>query len=73
MGIDANEGNVIFPEGNALKYLKEYFNGAKPQNPYVEDSRDIRCLSFSPDGSVLDGNVYENDITKIMQDYEPKN
>jgi len=73
MGIGANQGNVIFPEGNALKYLREYFNDSKPQNPYVEDSRDIRCLSFSPDGSVLNGNIYDTDITKIMQDYEPKN
>jgi hypothetical protein len=31
MGISVNEGNVIFPEGNALKYLKEYFD----DNPYI--------------------------------------
>ena len=25
MGISVNQGNVIFPEGNALRYLAEYF------------------------------------------------
>jgi hypothetical protein len=41
-------GNVIFPEGNALKYLAEYFVGDIHENPYVEDPRDVRCVSVSP-------------------------
>ncbi len=66
MEIRENEGNVIFPEGNALKYLAEYFTGEIPENPYAEDSRDICCVSFSPNGDVLGGNVYEHDIMKII-------
>ena len=71
MDITANEGNVIFPEGNALKYLAEYFTDTLPENPYAEDLRDVRCVSFSPNGDVLDGNVYERDIMEIIRDYLP--
>jgi hypothetical protein len=71
MGISVNEGNVIFPEGNAVKYLAEYFAGEIPENPYVEDPRDVRCVSFSPNGDVLGGNVYRNDIMEIIKDYAP--
>ena len=69
--IPVGEGNVIFPEGNALKYLAEYFTGTLPENPYVEDPRDMRCVSFSPNGDVLGGNVYERDVLKIVKDYVP--
>ena len=69
MGISENEGNVIFPEGNALKYLAEYFTDELPENPYVEDSCDMRCVSFEPNGNVLDGNVHERDIMEIIKDY----
>ena len=71
MGISVNEGNVIFPEGNALKYLAEYFTDSLPENPYVEDPRDVRCVSFEPNGNVLGGNVYRNDIMEIIKDYAP--
>ena len=71
MGISVNEGNVIFPEGNALKYLAEYFTDELPENPYVEDPRDVRCVSFSPNGDVLGGNVYRNDIMDILRSYIP--
>ena len=65
------EGNVIFPEGNALKYLSEYFTDERPENPYAEDPRDVRCISFSPNGDVLGTNVYESDIMKIIKGYIP--
>ena len=71
MNIPVGEGNVVFPEGNALKYLAEYFADIKPENPYVEDPRDVRCLSFSANGDVLDGNVYHKDILEIIKDYAP--
>ena len=71
MDITANEGNIIFPEGNALKYLAEYFTDNLPENPYVEDPRDVRCVSFSPNGNVLSGNVYRKDIMEIIRDYKP--
>ena len=71
MEISVNGGNVIFPEGNALKYLAEYFTDELPENPYVEDPSDVRCVSFSPNGDVLNGNVYERDILEILKNYAP--
>ena len=71
MDITANEGNIIFSEGNALKYLAEYFTDSLPENPYVEDPRDVRCVSFEPNGNVLDENVYRKDIMEIIKDYAP--
>ena len=71
MEIPVGEGNIIFPEGNALKYLSEYFTDELPENPYVEDTSDVRCVSFEPNGDVLGGNVYERDIMEIIRDYAP--
>ena len=69
LDIPVGDGNVIFPEGNALKYLAEYFADGAPENPYEEDPRDVRCISFSPDGGVLDGNAKEKDILEIIESY----
>ena len=71
MGISENEGNIVFPEGNARKYLAEYFTDEVPENPYVEDPRDVKCISFSANGDVLGGNVYQCDIMKLIEEYEP--
>ncbi|MBR2371187.1 MAG: radical SAM protein [Clostridia bacterium] len=71
MELSVGEGNVIFPEGNARKYLAEYFTDELPENPYVEDPHDVQCVSFSPNGDVLGGNVYERDIMEIIKDYVP--
>lgn len=71
LGIEEADGNVIFPAGNALKYFAEYFTDLAPENPYVEDPADVRCLSFDPDGTVLGGNVYQKDIMDIIKDYTP--
>ena len=71
LSIPTGEGNVIFPEGNAKKYLAEYFAEAAPKNPYEEDPRDIRTLSFSPNGDVLNGNVYRESILEILKNYAP--
>ena len=71
LAICENEGNVIFPEGNALKYLAEYFTDVLPKNPYAEDPRDVRCVSFEPNGDVLKRNVYKCDIMDILRNYIP--
>lgn len=72
MGIEENDGNVIFPAGNALKYLKEYFEpGREARNPYEEDPEDVRAVCFDPDGGVLGGNLYEQDIRDILASYVP--
>ena len=69
--LPVGDGNVIFPEGNALKYLSEYFSDTLPENPYAEDPCDVRCVSFEPNGDVLGGNVYERDIMEIIKNYTP--
>ena len=72
MGLYPNEGNVIYPEGNALKYLTEYFRDSVPANPYVDDPRRVKCLSFEPNGDVLGGNAHKTDIMELLEGYEPK-
>ena len=84
MGIQVNEGNNIFPSGNALKYLAEYFTS--PDNldlsvpcgsmPYTERPDEVYCVSVNPAGdveicSITIGNIYENDILKIIDSYDP--
>lgn len=69
--IPVGSGNVIFPEGNARKYLAEYLKEKRVENPYLEDPRDVRCLSVSENGDVLSGNVLRRDILEIVRDYAP--
>ena len=69
-GFPVGSGNVIFPEGNAKKYLAEYFTDSIPTNPYVEDPRDVRCLSVDPDGSLLGENLHEKNIWEILGNYK---
>ena len=72
LGIPTGSGNVIFPSGRALVYLREYFDAnAVEASPYEEDPRDVRSLSFLPNGDVLNGNVYRTDILEILQAYRP--
>ena len=73
LGIPVGEGNVIFPEGNARKYLAAYFTDTSPENPYVEDPCDVRCVSFSANGDVLNGNVYHQAVMEILASYTPQN
>lgn len=71
--IPVGSGNIIFPSGNALKYLGEYFDeNTEYFSPYDEDSKDIRTISFSPNGDVLDSNVYQKGILAILDEYQPK-
>ncbi len=72
IGIETNEGNVIFPSGNTLKYLNEYFDlSQETKSPYDEDPTDIHAICFGADGSILGSNIYKNDIIKILSDYVP--
>lgn len=73
MGISASDGNVIFPGGNALKYLCEYFDLSKEtKSPYREDPEDIHSICFSANGDVLNGNIYKQDICDILSAYMPR-
>jgi MoaA/NifB/PqqE/SkfB family radical SAM enzyme len=71
-GFSEGDGNVIFPEGNARKYLGEYFQTETGANPYTEHPEDIRCVSVSPNGDVLHGNLYRQSMTEILTTYSPK-
>lgn len=73
MGITSSDGNVIFPSGNALKYLSEYFDpDQEPDNPCAENPLDVRTINISPNGDTLNDNVYQKDILNIIDDYMPK-
>lgn len=72
LNIPIGSGNVVFPSGNALKYFKEYFDeNIEYSSPYDENPRDVRAISFSPNGDVLDGNVYQKGILEILDEYQP--
>ncbi len=73
-GIAASSGNVIFPSGNALKYLGEYFDlSAAQKSPYTEDPCNIKAVCVAPNGDVLGGNIYQTDILDILERYAPEN
>lgn len=73
IGIETGEGNVIFPSGNALKYLGDYFDLSKKIiNPYQEDPKDIRAICLSSNGDILGSNIYQKDILEILSDYNPE-
>ena len=72
LGIPVGNGNVVFFEGNAKIYLSEYFTETLPENPYIEDPCCVKCISFSPNGDVLNSNAYKKDIMKILEDYTPQ-
>lgn len=70
MGIETNEGNIIFPSGNALKYLSGYFDLTKDfKSPYEEDPTDIRAICMSANGDILGSNIYKQDIIEIIENY----
>lgn len=85
-GIRTNEGNNIFPAGNALKYLAEWF---LPQDkidlsipcgsaPYTSQLDKISRFSINPNGdvnlcSITIGNIYRQDVLDIIDGYDPYN
>lgn len=72
MGIETSDGNVIFPSGNARKFLSEYFDLSEEQkSPYWENPTDVRAICFSANGNILGSNIYEQDITEILSSYIP--
>lgn len=70
LGINSSSGNIIFPSGNAKKYLSEYFDSKiNYTNPYEENPVDVRTVCFSPDGGVLNGNLMKDSILDIIAAY----
>ena len=73
LGIPESFGNIVFPEGNAKIFLKEYFDEDNlPVNPYVENPKDIKSISIEPDGTIFGGNVYKENILEILDGYVPE-
>ena len=85
-GIKPSNGNNIFPSGNALKHLAEYF--APPEKldlstpcgsaPYTARLDEVSCISINPNGdvslcSITIGNIYTDDVITIVDGYDPYN
>ena len=84
LGIQSSEGNNIFPAGNAVKYLQEYFE--KPDRdelfvpcgtlPYSGRIDEVKGISINPNGDVMIcsiaiGNVCRKNIFEIIDQYDP--
>ena len=83
-GIQTNEGNNIFPSGNALKHLGEYFTPPGKIDlslpcgsmPYTERLDEVSSFGINPNGdvnlcSVTIGNIYKTDVLDIVDNYDP--
>lgn len=76
-------GNNIFPAGNAIEYLAEYFdkepintNFRCGQIPYTTDLECVKEISKNPNGDVVVcsfpiGNINSKCILNILADYNP--
>lgn len=84
LGIGVSSGNDIFPAGNAVKYLREFYPQPERLNldcncgdaPYTDRLDDIHSLSIEPNGNVyacafMIGNIYKEDINAIIERYDP--
>ena len=81
--LKVSHGNNIFPAGNAIKYLSEYFE-RQPidmdfkcgQAPYTSKLDEINGISVNPNGDIIVcsfpiGNIKEQDILDIISAYDP--
>lgn len=70
-GIPTGEGNTVFPAGNAARYLGAYFPPNAPlSTPYDLAPHDVRAITVSPTGDVLDGNLRREGILEILERYK---
>ena len=84
-GILASKGNNIFPSGNALKHLSEYYPAQDKVDlsvpcgsaPYISRLDEVDCISINPNGAVMGcseiGNIYHEDVLDIVANYDPYN
>lgn len=81
--IPVSDGNNIFPAGNALLFLSDYYE-KKPvdftvkcgETPYTERLDNVKTIAISPNGDVVIccfviGNIYHDDMTDIVNRYNP--
>ncbi len=71
-GIKVSSGNVILPIGNAKKYFGEYYDDSEEYtSPYGQDKENITAISINPNGDILGGNIYNDNIIDILNKYQP--
>lgn len=83
LGIDRNEGDAIFPEGNAVKNLGEFFE-KKPLDMsfkcgdalYSTELDNLDEIMIDCNGDVIPcnfaiGNIYKDDVLNILKEYDP--
>lgn len=72
LGIAEGAGNIIFPQGNAIKYLSDYFENRKEFiNPYEENPEDLKSISIEPDGKLFGKNINKENVLEILRGYIP--
>jgi len=83
MNLMKSHGNNIFPAGNAIKYLSDYFkkrpidmNFKCGQAPYTSKLDEINEISVNPNGDVIVcsfpiGNIKKQNILDIISEYDP--
>ena len=70
LGVYESEGNIIFPEGNAIKNLSQYFDKNRDYiNPYEDKPDDIRTISIEADNTVFGSSIQKYSIIDIINDY----
>lgn len=81
--LKVSSGNNIFPAGNALKYLSQYFkkqpidmNFKCGQAPYTSKLTEINQISVNPNGDIIVcsfpiGNIRKQHILDIISNYDP--
>lgn len=72
LGVLPSNGNVIFPAGNALKYLGKYFNkDTTYTNRYEQDPKNIRSVCIEPNGNCLNCNICNENFLNNLNNYSP--
>jgi hypothetical protein len=79
-----DEGNVVQPDGNALRWLRDYLppkialpSGTCGDMPYTGPLDDIDCVSIEPDGDIevcwglYIGNAGQDDVVEVLRGYDP--
>ena len=72
LGVSPSDGNVVFPAGNALKYLGRYFDKNTPYvNRYEQNPKNILSVCIEPDGNFLNCNINDENFSDELNGYRP--
>lgn len=70
LSVFPSSGNVVFPDGNALKYLAEYFDkNTAYENRYAQNPKDVRAITIEPNGNFLNCNIRDENFMIKLNDY----